>query len=183
GADVLAHQVGFRHRHIEFRRRLGRIARRIFDYQTFLTGMRMRGAAFGRPGARADWQHLQPDVTPNAVLQMDDIVAFFQLGEIYVQRRTRRLRVWRFQAAWPLHLVTPKDFRVCYHHQLRFVIQKPARQRTEVNLGTLDFGLRTLDFRPRTQQAIFLPDFAETLSLTVIVAKHMHAVTLPQPAM
>jgi len=36
------------------------------------------------------------------MLQVDDIIALLKLSEINVQRRTCRLRVWRFEASWPL---------------------------------------------------------------------------------
>ena len=40
-ADVFADEMGLGYRHVKFRRRLGRIARRVFDHQTFDFRLRM----------------------------------------------------------------------------------------------------------------------------------------------
>ena len=46
------------------------------------------------------------------MLQMDDVIAFFQLGKVNVQNRTSRLRVGRLQSARALNFVAAKDLRV-----------------------------------------------------------------------
>ena len=57
-------------------------------------------------------QQLANRVTPDAVLQMHDVIAFLQIGEIDVQQRTRGLRVRRFEPARTLHFVAAENLRV-----------------------------------------------------------------------
>ncbi len=128
-ADILADQVRLGHRHIELGRRLRGVARRVFDDQAFLAGVGVRARPFGWLCAGAQGQHLQPDIPPNPVLQVDDVVALLQLREINVQGRTRRLRVRRFEAARALHLVTPKDLGVGDHDQPGLIAKEAAGQR------------------------------------------------------
>src|SRR2546430_7028660 len=47
---------------------------------------------------RSERQHLQSQIAANAVLQMDDVISFLQIGKIDVQCRAHRLRVRRFEA-------------------------------------------------------------------------------------
>ena len=63
-------------------------------------------------GPLADGQNFQAEISPDAVLQMHDVVAFLQFREINVQRRTRGLRVRRFEPARTLDFVTAKNLRV-----------------------------------------------------------------------
>ena len=65
---------------------------------------------------------------------MHDEIAFFQIGEINVQRGTRGLRVRRFQPARTLDFVAAKNFRVGDDDQFRLVTNKSARERAEMNL-------------------------------------------------
>ena len=85
GPDVLAHQVRLGHRHIELRRRLRRVAGRIFYDQAFLPRVGCRRGPLGRLGPRAQRQHLQAGVPPNAVLQMNHIIPLLQVRKINVQ--------------------------------------------------------------------------------------------------
>jgi hypothetical protein len=62
--------------------------------------------------AAARRQVFQTKEFPNAVLQMNDKVAFLQFGEVNVERGTGGQRVRGFQPAWPLDFVAPENFRV-----------------------------------------------------------------------
>ena len=84
--------------------------------------------------AVADGHQFQTEITPDAVLQMHDIIAFFQVREINVERGARGLRVRRFLPARTLDFVTAENFRIRHDHQFRFVINKAARERTDLNL-------------------------------------------------
>ena len=103
---------------------------------------------------------------------MHDIIAFFQIGEINVERGTRRQRVRRFLAARPLNFVTPKNFRIGDNDEFRFVANKAASERADLQLK--DFFL--------VRKAVFFPDFHESLPLAVVVAENMNGIILPQPA-
>ena len=66
------------------------------------------------------------------MLQMDDVIAFLQLGKVNVQYRTSRLRVGRLQSARALNFVAAEDLRVRDDDQFPFFINKTASQRAEV---------------------------------------------------
>src|SRR5262245_28368073 len=102
---------------------------------------------------------------------MNYVIAVFQLGEINVEGRTRRLRMRRFQPARTLHLVTAENLRVGDDNQLAFVIKKAACQSANVERGSF-----------RTQ-AIFLPNLSESLAFAIVIAKDVHCVILTQPSM
>src|ERR1017187_5043353 len=78
----------------------------------------------------------QTEITPDAVLQMHDQIAFFQIGEINVERGTRRQRVRRFLAARTLDFVTAKNLRIRDDDQLCFVTNEAASERTKVQRRT-----------------------------------------------
>ena len=84
--------------------------------------------------AVANRHELQTEITPDAVLQMHDQIAFFQIREINVERGTRRQRVRGFLAARTLDFVTPENFRIGDDHQLRLVANETARERADLNL-------------------------------------------------
>ena len=153
---------------------------------------------FGWLGAGAQRQDLQPDIPPNPVLQVNDIVALLQLGEINVQGRTRRLRVRRLEAARPLHLVTPEDLGVGDDDQPGLVAEEAAGQSAEVSAKSegrspkaesrslrLRFArieLWSLRVRSFLHQPVFLPNLGEALPLAVVVAEDVDRVALAQPA-
>ena len=62
---------------------------------------------------------------------MHDEIAFFQFGEINVQRGTRGLRVRRFEPARTLHFVAAKNFRIGDDDQLGFLVDEIRGQRAE----------------------------------------------------
>ena len=111
-----------------------------------------RHSVSGDSPARAQRQIFQAQITPDAMLQMHHQIAFLQIREINVQRRTRRLGVRRFQPARPLDFVTPENFRIRHHHQLGRLAQEI---RAPANRGEM-FRLVP------AWQAQFLPDFLET---------------------
>src|SRR5207247_10244406 len=71
-------------------------------------------------------------VAPDAVLEVDDVVAFFEFGEIDVERRTHCSRVRRFQPARTLDFVSTEDFRVGDDDQFCFTETKTTAERAEV---------------------------------------------------
>ena len=97
-------------------------------------------------------QVLQTQITADAVLQMHHQIALLQVREINVQRRARGLGMRRFQSARPLDLVTPEDFRVGDHDELRLVADESAGERAEVKL-------RASQAARRGGQTQFFPDF------------------------
>ena len=114
----------------------------------------------------------QPAITPDAVLQMHNQIAFLQIGEINVQRGTRSQRVHGFLAARALDFVAPENFRIGDNDEFRLVTNEAARERAGLNHQPC--------FRRKT---VFLPNLLETLPLAVVVAKDVDGVILPQPAM
>ena len=86
--------------------------------------------------AAARRQVFQTKESSNPVLQMDDEVAFFQFGEINVERGTGRQRVRRFQPAWTLDFVAAKNFRVGDDDQFRLVTNEAARKGADVKRRT-----------------------------------------------
>ena len=90
------------------------------------------GIARRRLSPVRDGQNFQTEITPDAMLQMHDVIAFLQFGEINVQRGARGLRVRRFEPARTLDFVTAKNFRIGHDHQFGFVANETARQRADV---------------------------------------------------
>ena len=127
-------------------------------------GAQWRGQA-GRHG-------LQAQVASDAVLEMDDVIALLQFGKIDVQQRPARSRVRRFQPARALHFVTPKNLRVRDHDQFGRFKKKTARERAQPDVQSAWIS-----------QAVFPPNFLETLPFAIVVAEKAHFITLARPAM
>ena len=68
----------------------------------------------------------------NAVLDMHDVIALLQIGEIDVEKRARGLGVRRLQTTRALDLVTAENLRVGDHHQICRFTAKAPRQRTQM---------------------------------------------------
>ena len=64
---------------------------------------------------------------------MHDQIAFLQIREINVERRTRGQRVRRFVPARTLNFVAPENFRVGDDDQFRLVADEAASERAEVS--------------------------------------------------
>ena len=71
---------------------------------------------------------------------MHDIIALFQIGEINVQRGTRRQCVRRFLAARPLDFVTAKNLRVSDDDNFCRFTNETARQRPDLRISALGSG-------------------------------------------
>ena len=113
---------------------------------------------------------------------MHDEIAFFQVGEINVERGTRGLGVRRFLAARTLDFVTAKNFRIGDDDQFRLVANKAAGQRADLNLRC-NVGSVSRLVEPQARRYIeFLPDFLKSLAFAVVVAKNVDGIILPQPA-
>jgi hypothetical protein len=69
------------------------------------------------------------------VLEVDDIVAFFEFGEIDVERRTHCRGARRFQPARTLDFVSSEDFRVGDDGQFCFMENEATAERAEVQGG------------------------------------------------
>ena len=76
--------------------------------------------------AAARRQIFQAKETANPILDVDNQVAFFQFGEINVERGASGERVRRFQPPWPLDFVTPENFRVSNDDEFRLVTNETA---------------------------------------------------------
>ena len=152
-----------------------------------------------RLGARCEWvqrrrargQVLQAEETANAVLDVDDEVAFFQFGEINVERGAGGERMRRFQPARTLDFVAAKNFRVGDNDEFGPVTKETARKSADLDLG---FGVQESwgcvargavpkTGTPKTKDHQLFPDFFKPLSFAIVVAKDVDRVALPQPAM
>ena len=193
GAHVFADEMRLADGDVKFRRRLRGIVRGVFDGETFLTA--------GAPGflgllqPRALIENLQTKKSPDAVLDVDDVIAFLELGKINVEQRARGGGVRRLEPARALDFVAPENLRVGDDDEFGLLVDEAARERAEVGpkskvqgprskvvgalrLWTLDFGLWTV-FR----EAEFAPDFLESLPLARRVTEDVDGEALPQPAM
>ena len=118
-ADVFADEMRLADRDVKFRRRLVRLAWRVFDDEAFLLRVGRGRGLLQLLHAASDRHHPQAEVTADALLEVHDVIALLQVSEINLQQRTRRLRVRRLEPARTLHLVTPEDFRVRDDDELR----------------------------------------------------------------
>src|SRR5262249_51621381 len=134
-ADIFADEMGLSDRNVEFGWWLARIIRRVFDYETLLSGRRLCFSDFRRFRSQPDRQHLQSAIASDAVLQMDHKIPLFQLSEINVQSRARRLRMRGFQPARTLNLITAEYLCVGNDNQFAFVIKKASCQSANVQRG------------------------------------------------
>ena len=176
---VFADQIGLADRDVKLWRSLIGIIGRIFNSQTFLQP-RISGLAFLErflPGCGG--QHGQAQIAPDAMVEMDHVIAFLQIRKIDIQQRARSLGVGRFESAWTLDFVTAENLRIGDDDQPGQFAEKAARQCAEVEGGTYGNGGRGW----RLGQAILFPNFLEALALPFIVAKDMDGITLAQPAM
>ena len=85
-------------------------------------------------------QIFQAEKSADAVLEVDDEVAFLQFGEINVERGAGGERVRRFQPARALDFVAAKNFRVGDDDEFRLVAKKTAGKRADLQSWT--------DFQP-----------------------------------
>ena len=123
GADVFADEVRLRHRHEQPGRFLFRIACAELDHEAFLSALGFLAAGARR--ARLHRQDLQPKITPDAVLQMHDVIAHTQVGKIDFKRRAGGGGVGRLEPARPLRSGSAKDFRVGDDDQLGRLDEEP----------------------------------------------------------
>ncbi len=195
-ADVLADQVRLGHRHVELRRRLRRIARRVFDDQAFLAALRRGGLPIGLRSRRLRRHGFASRDNARCRVAVNHVVALLQFREINVQRRARRLRVRRLEPARPLHLVAPENLRVGDDDQLGLVAKKAAGERADVqrrepasrlyptrflsSLFQMETGCDACPALPRPYPSQIS---VEPLPLAVVVAEDMNGVALAQPAM
>ncbi len=147
-----------------------------------------RQVGLARLSSRSRRQIFQAEKSADAVLEVDDEVAFLQFGEINVERGTGGERVRRFQPARTLDFVAAKNLRVGDDDEFGVVAKETAGKRADLRLGSevRGLGLRAggvfswnRDARPRTR---FFPNFLKPLPFAVVVAKDVDGVTLPQPA-
>ena len=83
--------------------------------------------------AVADRHGFQTEITPDAVLQMHDKIAVFQIREINVERGAGGLRVRRFLAARTLDFVASEDFRIGDDDEFRLVTNETASERADLD--------------------------------------------------
>src|SRR6266436_7611395 len=98
----------------------------------------------------------------------------------------------RFEAARSLDFVPAKDLGVCDDDNFRFLAKKSAGKRAQISLQLLrSFARRSRDLQfarsirdawIQSFKTIFAPNLGEPLALAIVVAKELHRVTLPQPA-
>ena len=120
---------------------------------------------------------------------MHDQIAFFQIGEINVERGPGRQRVRGFLTARALDFVAAKNLRVGDDYELGLVADEATRERTEMQRRT---GVAPVSnfffsfFRWRQARRLsykFSPNLLKPLALAVVVAKDVNGIILPQPAM
>jgi hypothetical protein len=208
GPHVLADQMGLADRYVELGGRLIRIGGGILDDQTLRVRCGCR-AVFrtvrlaASPSCR---KRLQAEITTDAMLQVDHVIALLQVGKVDLQCRTRRLGVRRFQAPGSRNAIAPKHLGVGDHHPPCVLADEPAAQGTQPGA---EFGRRrpggALRGRHRGWPAILMvrdlrfpharspgsrsshpvvgPHLAEPLALAFIVAEDFHRQSLSQPAL
>ena len=115
---------------------------------------------------------------------MNDIIAFRQFRKIDVQRGAGGNRMRRLEPARALDFVPSENFRIGDDDEFRLVAHEAARDRTDVNGRNIALRRPVGAARqPSLAEAVFRPDFRETLPFTFIVAEDVNRVALPQPAM
>ena len=142
-AHILADEMRLGDGDVELGRLAVGIGRGVFEDETLLAGSWGWGLGSGVWGGLAPrrGEHLQPLKSSDAVLEMHDVIAFFQLAEINVHRRARGNRVRGLHAPRPLHLVATKYLRVRHDHELRRLAEEPAREGAETDRGEGKLGI------------------------------------------
>ncbi len=130
-ANVFADEVRLGHGHIKFRRFITRIGGRVFDDEALGLGRLM--ADYRWPIARSGGQSLQADKAADAILDVDDEVAFFQFGKINVEGGTGGEGVRRFHPPRPLDFIAPEYFCVRNDDDFGLVAKKTAGERAKVS--------------------------------------------------
>ena len=161
-----------RHRHEQPGWFLFRVARAELDHEAFLSALGFLAAGTRR--ARLHRQHLQPKVTPDAVLQMHDVITHAQVGKIDLERGARGGGVGRLEPTRPLRTGAAKNLRVGDDDQLGRLNEEPPR-----NLAKHSYRLR---FVIALGQAILGPQFVEPLQLALCAAHRPHRVPTSKPA-
>ena len=139
-------------------------------------------------GAGTRRQIFQAEIIPDAVLQMDDQIAFLQIGEINVERGAGRQRVRRFQPARTLDFVAAKNLRIRDDDEFCVVADESRVRASRFGSGVwrLASGVllrEHLHPAPRPQNPDSIPpDFLKPLPFAVVVAEDVDGVILPQPA-
>ncbi len=120
---------------------------------------------------------MQAKISADAVLHVNDVIAVIEIGEVDVQGRAACLSVRGFQPARLLNFVSAENLGIGYYHQLFRLIDKAAMKNPEIDLelARARFG----DWL----QAVILLNFSEAPPLTVVIAKDMNRITLPDPPM
>ena len=172
GADVFANEVRLRHRHEQPGRFLFRIACTELDHEAFLSALGFLAAGARR--ARLHRQDLQPKITPDAVLQMHDVITHAQVGKIDLERGARGGGVGRLEPTRPLRTGAAKNLRVGDDDQLGRLNEEPPR-----NLAKHSYRLR---FVIALGQAVLGPQFVEPLQLALCAAHRPHRVPTSKPA-
>src|ERR1017187_2903919 len=139
--------------------------------------------------AVANRHQFQTEITPDAVLQLHDQIAFLQIREINVERGARGQRVRGFLAARSLDFVAAENFRIGDDDEFGLVADETTGEGAEVQRRT---GVAPVSnffflcfFRWRQAGSLsyeFHPNFRKPLAFAVVVAKDMDRVILPQPA-
>ena len=141
-ADVFADEMRLGDGNIKFRRLIAGIGGGVFDDKTFRAGFfgwasvltsRSRGLCRHRLPPRTRRQIFQAEKFSDAVLEMDDEIAFLQIGEINVERGTGCERMRRFEPARALDFVSPENFRVGDHDQFCLVADETTGERAEMS--------------------------------------------------
>ena len=157
---------------VEFGGRLADIGGGEFDDKTFLAGGGDLGALAGEVTALGGGHDVQSEVAADAVLEMDDVIAFLQFGEIDVEQGAAGGGVRGLEAAGALHLVAAENFRVRDDDEFGGLKEKAARESAQ---GHAQGG--------GIAQAVFPPNLLEALAFAVVVAEEMDGVVLARPAL
>lgn len=171
GPDVLRDQVGFRDGNVKARRFIPRAGGGVLDDEAFLSGG-VAGRGRGRaPAAGLCGEGAEAAVDPDAVLEVDDEVAFLELGEVHFEDGTDRAGMAGLQAARSLDLVAPVDLRVGDDDQPGLRDDEPAGQDPDMARGD------------RFRQVELGPEFPEALPFAFVAAEDMDGVVLSGPPM
>src|SRR5207247_3038503 len=140
---------------------------------------------FARLRAAAGGECRKTEIATDTVLDMDDVIAFFEIREVNVQERARGLGVSGFEAARALDFVAAEDFGIGNDDELAVLVHEATGERAYLEIGQgfiCGQAVRAPIGRDETE-AVFLPNLAEALTFTVVIAKYLDLVSLPEPAM
>ena len=168
GANVLRDEVGLADGNVEAGWFGGGTGRGVLDDEAFVAGGFVgsglaAAAILGR-------ERLQSAEYSDAILQVDDVVAFLELGEVDLEDGADCGGVAGLESAWALDLVAAINLGVGDDH-------KTGIRNEESAVEDADMAMRGWQREPE-----FGPEFLESLTFAFVAAEHVDLVFLTGPA-